>query len=78
MYCRFGRIVSLASGLTMVACGSAFGEKWVDAHAAAGGNGTKDAPYRTIQEAFAAASANETIWVKPRTTRTAQASSRSR
>ena len=55
----------VVSGLAALGTVAAFGAKWVDAHAAAGGNGTEGAPYQTIQEAINAASANETIWVKP-------------
>ena len=55
----------VVSGLAVLGTVAAFGAKWVDAHAPAGGNGTEGAPYQTIQEAINAASANETIWVKP-------------
>ena len=55
----------MVCGLAVLGAVAAFGEKWVDAQASAGGDGTKGAPFQTIQEAIDAASANETIWVRP-------------
>lgn len=53
--------------LAIAVCAQSWADKWVSAAAAAGGNSTEASPYQTIQEAINAATANETIWVKPGT-----------
>lgn len=53
--------------LAIAVCGQSWADKWVSAAAAVGGNGTEASPYQTIQQAIDAATANETIWVKPGT-----------